>query len=205
MRNKVYGKYKIKWPLTDKYAEWTEKEIKDVESLEYNDGEWGGFEMKRNFGDKNPISNFDDDSLVSTPGNLFYDPTRLGTMTIVLYDVSGGGRMEHGQYRSGPHYVNRIEMRMSKVNNGKADGYIMFADLENDTDDGSEKESKTIGFKSWNDVLKALNLAKKQIKQDVWDIKTILGESVDLNESYIEYDTLKNMPTYEQFVIENKN
>ncbi len=147
------GNYKIEWPLSeDKYAEWTPKEISDVEKLEYDDGEWGGFAISRNWTDKNPIKNFNQDFLEMDPGNLFYNKTKIGSMTITSYNVT-----------SGDHVVAKMEVRILKVNNGKKDGYVCFYEFGIDSE-YNESEDAIVMLDSWSRVIKMLKSLRDKMK-----------------------------------------
>jgi hypothetical protein len=173
------GNYKIEWPLDEgKYAEWTPKEIADVEKLEYDDGEWGGFSIHRNWTDKNPIQNYNDDFLAQDPGNLFYNKTKVGSMTITSYNVT-----------SGDHVVAKMEVRILKVNNGKKDGYVCFYEFGIDSE-YDEQEDACILLDSWSRVLKMLKSLRDKMKSNdgfykVLDspakksVRFLLGESVN--------------------------
>lgn len=147
------GNYKIDWPLSqEKYAEWTPKEIADVEKLEYDDGEWGGFSISRNWTDKNPIKNYQEDFLAQDPGNLFYNKTKVGSMTITSYNVT-----------SGDHVVAKMEVRILKVNNGKKDGYVCFYDFGIDSE-YDEAEEGIVMLDSWSRVIKMLKSLRDKMK-----------------------------------------
>ena len=183
------GNYKIEWPLNhEKYAEWTPKEISDVEKLEYDDGEWGGFAINRNWTDKNPIQNYNDDFLAQSPGNLFYNKTKVGSMTITSYNVT-----------SGDHVVAKMEVRILKVNNGKKDGYVCFYDFGIDSE-YDEQEDACILLDSWSRVLKMLKSLRDKMKSNdgfhkVLDspanksVRFLLGESESVNEATVDLDT----------------
>ena len=177
------GNYKIDWPLSaEKYAEWTPKEIADVEKLEYDDGEWGGFSISRNWTDKNPIKNYEEDFLAQDPGNLFYNKTKVGSMSITSYNVT-----------SGDHVVAKMEVRILKVNNGKKDGYVCFYDFGIDSE-YNESEEGIVMLDSWPRVIKMLKSLRDKMKSNNgfyevlekparFSVRFLLGES--FNESEI--------------------
>ena len=123
--------------------------------------------------------------LAQTPGNLFYNKTKIGSMSITSYNVT-----------SGDHVVAKMKLRIVKVNNGKKDGFIIF--YEFDIDSGfDEYEEGTIALDSWARVMKLLKRCRDTMKSEdgfykVLDsraqtaVKLLLGESEVFDESVNE-------------------
>jgi hypothetical protein len=162
MREKI-GDYNIEWPLTGKEAEWTKEEVDAIVALEYDKGEYGGLNVRRNFSDGNPIVNIHAPYLESKPYNLFYKKTKIGSIEVVLYDVSTEGGWNGFSYSSVCHWVQTVTFRTMKVNNGEEDGYVMFVELENDEDD---KDSVIFLLSDFDKVIDIMKNGAKNIQED---------------------------------------
>jgi len=162
MRKKI-GDYAIEWPLSEKFAEWTEEETNAIISLERDKGEYGGLTVERNWRDQNPIINVHEPYLQATPYNLFYVKTKVGSVTVRLYDVSTEGGWDGFRYTSPCHWTQNITLRTLKVNNGESDGYVMFCELENDEGDNDEV---IFMLSTFEEVISIIKNSSKNIQEE---------------------------------------
>ena len=161
---KTIGDYQIEWPLSDKFADWTDEEVNAILSLERDEySEMGGLTIERNWTDQNPIINIGEPFLQMQPYNLFYKKTKVGSITARLFDVSTEGGWDGIRYSTPSYWSQNIKLRTAKVNNGKADGYVMFCELEND-----EGDSDMVTFKlsTFDEVLNIIKNASSRIQND---------------------------------------